>query len=179
MTDWIPLFQTLVWPVFIIMLLIIYRKPVQKLIQIITENISKGAGVSIGPQGIAVGSAPKLERQQDGAAEKQIENLNAQELQNIFYLSHAAQLAKITPDGKHDYSITVSLDSESSYLFKKVTKVAYHLHPSYAPNDVRESASPKNNFELKFYAWGQFNLYAEVYIKGQEQPITVWRYINF
>jgi len=31
----------------------------------------------------------------------------------------------------------------------------------------------KSNFELKFYAWGQFNFYAEVYIKGQGQPIII------
>ena len=177
MTDWIPLFQTLVWPIFIVLLLIIYRRPTQNLIRIIAERIRQGADFSVGPQGVSVGSAPKL-KQEDRAEEKQIESLSPQELQSTYYLTHTAQFARIA-DGKDDYSITMRLDSDHPSFLKKVTKVAYHLHSSYYPRDVREVTSPDNHFELKFYAWGTFNLYAEVYTKGQEQPITAWRYINF
>jgi hypothetical protein len=178
MTDWIPLFQTLVWPVFVIIMFFVYRKSIKQLIQIIAERISKGADFSIGPQGVTVGSAPKLEQQKEGLLEKGIDDLNSQELQEIFHISHTAKFARITEDGKDDYSITVWVDSGYQYLFEKITKVAYHLHPSYRQN-IRESNSPNNNFELKFYAWGQFNLHAEVFIEGRENPITIWRYINF
>ena len=179
MTDWIPLFQTLVWPVFALILFVFYRKPIKQLIQIVTERVSKGADFSIGPQGVTVGSAPKLEQQKEGLLEKRFDDLNSQELQEIFYISHTAKFARITEDGKDDYSITVWVDSGYHYLFEKITKVAYHLHPSYQPRNIREATSPNNNFELKFYAWGQFNLYAEVFIEGRETPITIWRYINF
>lgn len=178
MTDWMPLFQTLVWPVFVLVVFVIYRKPIKQLIQIVTERVSKGADFSIGPQGVTVGSAPKLEQQKEGFLEKGLDDLNSRELQDIFYISHTAKFARITEDEKDDYSITVRVDSGYRYLFERITKVVYHLHPSYRQN-IREATSPNNNFELKFYAWGQFNLYAEVFIKGRENPITIWRYINF
>lgn len=179
MAEWIPLFQTLVWPVFILSLLIIYRKPVQEIAKTVSEQIKKGAGFSIGPQGVSVGGAPKL-REEAGVVEKQLESLELDEIPNIYQLAHTAEFARILEDGKNDYSITVWLESISSpHLLNKVTKVAYHLHSSYYPRDIREVTSPENNFELKFYAWGQFNLYAEIFTENSEHPIIVWRYINF
>ena len=109
--------------------------------------------------------------------EKGFDELNSQEIQEIFYISHTSKFTKLTEDGKKDYSITVWIDSAYQYLFERIVKVAYHLHPSYHPRNIRESTSPNNNFELKFYAWGQFNLYTEIFIKGRENPITIWRYI--
>ncbi|MCA9731925.1 MAG: hypothetical protein H6696_06480 [Deferribacteres bacterium] len=179
MADWVPLFQTLVWPVFIILAFLIFRKPAKKLIHVITERIHKGADFSIGPQGVTVGSAPKLEQPKENLAKKEVNELNYEELQEIFYISHTAQFARILDDGKEDYSVTVWIDSGYDYLFERITKVVYHLHSSYYPRDRRESVSRMQNFELKFYAWGQFNLNAEVFLKDRENPIILWRYINF
>ena len=177
MAEWIPLFQTLVWPIFIILNLVIYRKPTRELMRILAEQIRKGAGFSIGPQGVSVGEAPKLE-QQVAVSEEQLESLELAEIPSIYYLVHTAEFARVV-DGKNDYSITIWLEADNPRFLENVTKVAYHLHSSYYPRDVREITSPDNNFELKFYAWGQFNLYAEVFTEGDEQPITVWRYVNF
>ncbi len=177
MQEWVPLFQTLVWPVFIVVFLIIYRKRAAELLRTIEERIRRGANFSVGP--ISIGSAPSLEPEQAHLAVRELDSLDSRELQRSLYLIHTAKFAKVLPDGKNDYSITVQLDSAYPDLFAKVTKVAYHLHPSYAPRDVRESSSPQDCFELKFYAWGTFNLFAEIFIEGRERPVIVWRYINF
>ena len=36
----------------------------------------------------------------------------------------------------------------------------------------------ENNFELKELAWGEFNLKADVKMNGQEELISLTRYIN-
>lgn len=74
MTDWIPLFQPLVWPVFVLLVFVFYRKPIKQLIQILTERVEKGADFSIGPQGVTVGSAPKLEQQKKAYWKKDLTN---------------------------------------------------------------------------------------------------------
>lgn len=52
-----------------------------------------------------------------------------------------------------------------------------HHHTYY--NRVRERANATNNFELQFNAYVQFHLRAEVYFKGVEESLTLWRYPNF
>lgn len=66
MKDWIPLFKTLIWPIFLGALVYFFRSPLQDILKIIKDRISEGSGFNIGPAGFGMGSAPKLSK---GASE--------------------------------------------------------------------------------------------------------------
>jgi transcription initiation factor IIF auxiliary subunit len=55
--------------------------------------------------------------------------------------------------------------------------VKYYLHPSY-PNPVQTVTDRNTRFKLKELAWGEYTLRAEAKVKGQDEPITLSRYIN-
>lgn len=74
------------------------------------------------------------------------------------------------------YVIQIIIQANNDVL-DKVEYVRYSLHSSY-PNRVQTKTNRKDQFELKELAWGEFNLKAEVKIKGQQDLITLTRYIN-
>ena len=177
--DWIPFFQTLIWPLLIVLLIFILRDFVTELFQIAKNRIKEGAEVTIGPEGISLGRAPKLNdiTDNDEVAIKEISASDSKEfLYTQFYLVHGAEFTNSPSEG--DYLIRVQIESDDSKNLKKIEKIAYHLHHTYY-NRVRERKNPKNNFELQFNAYGQFLLRAEVFFKGSKESLTLWRYLNF
>jgi hypothetical protein len=65
MKDWIPLFQTLVWPVFLGVLAFVYRNWFQDILAIIKKRIKEGSDFNVGPSGFGMGTAPKLPEKED------------------------------------------------------------------------------------------------------------------
>jgi len=59
MTDWIPFLQTLVWPIFLGILVFVYRGWLQDVLEIIKKRIIEGSEFNVGPTGIGVGATPK------------------------------------------------------------------------------------------------------------------------
>ncbi len=78
--------------------------------------------------------------------------------------------------GKKMYVIQVIVQANKGVL-DRIEYVKHSLHPSY-PNKLQTKTDRENNFELKEVAWGEFNLKAEVKIKGQKELINLSRYIN-
>ena len=76
------------------------------------------------------------------------------------------------------YKIRIWLESESEEILDKVSKVVYHLHPTF-PNPDRIVKTRENNFKLEEYAWGQFLLKADVFLYDVKDPIKLERYLNF
>lgn len=97
--------------------------------------------------------------------------------QNSVFLIHSVAAPRVFEDGVERRPIQVILDSFNESLLDKVSKVVYHLHPSF-PNPDRSTNNRKRRFELKTGAWGDFNLSADVYFKGYEKPIMLYRFIN-
>ncbi|HEY0779268.1 MAG TPA: pYEATS domain-containing protein [Gemmatirosa sp.] len=76
------------------------------------------------------------------------------------------------------YRIRVALDAEELRMVDDVARVVYHLHPTFRhPN--RESRDRSSAFDLRTAGWGEFNMTAEVYSKGNAAPLVIERYINF
>jgi hypothetical protein len=61
MEVWIPFLQSLIWPIFIGLLLFFFRGWFRELLDAIKNRIASGSEMSVGPSGFTLGSAPKLE----------------------------------------------------------------------------------------------------------------------
>jgi len=194
MDKWVPLLQSLIWPVFFAILVLAFRNWFRELLDEIKRRIESGSRVSVGPGGFTLGEAPKLEEQEeprkppeqvilDFAEETKkmpLEEKAAFELSKYFQLVHSATY---NPEysrrmGRPYYTINVKLEAKDPALLDRVSKVVYHLHPTF-PNPHREIISRENNFQLSTIAWGQFNLSADVYFESGEEPLKLFRYLNF
>jgi len=192
MDKWIPFLQSLIWPVFLAVLLYFFRNWFRELLEAIKSRVESGSEMSVGPSGFSLGSAPKLDDTDDGSGrppEQIFEEVQKRpalnemdmELSKYFRLVHSASYNPeySREQGRAYYTLRVSLDADNETMLDKVSKVVYHLHPTF-PNPDREVTTRDNNFEFMTYAWGQFNLTADVYfIDDEEKPLKLFRYLNF
>ena len=202
MTEWIPLLQTLVWPIFITIFILFARPQIVQILKSIATRIERGDPFQAGPSGLSLGSSePKLTRldEVDKVEEKPSLSIevNAEtsisaeqrpeipqtskspiQYENVLYLIHSVSAPRVDTDGVERRAVQVILDADSESLLDNVEKVVYHLHPTF-PNPDRETTDRKRRFELKTRAWGEFNLSADVYIKGYDEPLKVNRYLSF
>ena len=95
-----------------------------------------------------------------------------------FTLIHSVAALRIYRDGIERKPIHVIVNLVNEQILDEIEKVVYHLHPSF-PNPDRETDDRKNFFPLKTGAWGEFNLSADIHIKGYKKPFTLYRYLNF
>jgi hypothetical protein len=194
MEVWIPLLQSLVWPVFVAILFFAFKGSIEELIQTVKQRVETGSEMSLGPGGFTLGNAPKLEpeepHKEDHLSEelashkvkdRQIEDeLASSQLAESLYLVHGATYDPNWSEkkGRTYYDIRVELRADDPNLLKRVSRVVYYLHRTF-PNRVREIKTRENNFELRTKAYGQFKLRAEVHFKSGERPLTLYRYLNF
>jgi hypothetical protein len=104
--------------------------------------------------------------------------LVADALLNTIYVVHRTGRPRTDKDGVDRRALRVYLDADSEELLGRVERVIYHLHPSFADPD-REVRDPDEGFELRTRAYGEFNLSADVYFKGQAHAVRLYRYLNF
>jgi len=193
MKDWIPLLQTLVWPVFLGLLILFYRKWFHDVLNLIKERIEAGSEFNLGPSGVGIGAAPKLPDEpeaddiiDDGTEvssppdliekEKQLEEEAKIKPEKSLQLVHRTSFLRIK-SGRLYYRIYVSLDSLDPDALSSVERVVYYLHRTFR-NPVREITNAETNFTLKTAAWGEFTIRAEVYLKGKPEPLRLSRYIT-
>jgi hypothetical protein len=198
METWIPFLQSLVWPVFLGILLLTSRGWVKEVLEVIKKRIEQGSEMSLGPSGfsLGMGNAPKLEQptpEQENKllkkVDEQIANKEplaqpsiAKELLQSIYLIHSATFFKQagpSTDKRDFYTIKVQLSADSQTVLDKIAKVVYYRHPSFGDKTVLETSDKESNFEMVTRVWGQFNLRAEIYFKDGDQPLTLYRYLNF
>ena len=179
MRDWIPLLQSLVWPVFVGLLLLIYRRQVGLVVSVLLDRIKGGDPIQIWPLSLGGAAHRKLTRVNESP--KPIDE-TADALPSLYkqtvYLVHHVGGERVDYDGHERRDIQVILDGDSQDILGNVERVVYHLHPSF-PNPDREVADRQYSFRLIVKAWGEFNLSADVYFKGFETPLTLSRYLNF
>lgn len=193
MKEWIPLLQSIVWPVFIAILIYRFRHQFEEILDSIKRRIEEGSSLGVGPGGITIGSAPQLpddpepeEMIDDGVQEKASPELFAKvksvedELSvnpaERLQLTHTSRYLKMK-NGRAYYRLVVSLSPNQSGLLSNVERVVYFLHKTFK-NPVREVTNREDNFELRTAAWGEFTIRAEVYLKGQTDPIRLSRYLD-
>ena len=193
MKDWIPFLQSLVWPVFIAILIYKFRSRFEEILVSIKKRIEEGSAVGVGPSGFTLGSAPQLpddpdpeEMIDDGEdlettpelieKEKAFEEELSKNPVGRLQLTHTSRYLEIK-NGRDYYRIIVSLDPYKTEALSNVEKVVYFLHKTFT-NPVREVTNRGTNFELRTAAWGEFTIRAEVYLKSQSEPLRLSRYLD-
>jgi hypothetical protein len=184
MDTWISLVQSLIWPVFIGLILLAYRSWFRELLEVIKKRIESGSEVSIGPSGAHIGPAPKLEslpgETTPAQGAKATGPKHEKKPDEYIQLIHSATYNPAWSQ-KHNrpyYTICIHLDAYPPEKLDSVSRVVYHLHPTFERPE-REITDCDTDFELKTFAYGQFNLTADVFFKYEKNPLRLSRYINF
>ncbi|AIG73278.1 pYEATS domain-containing protein [Amycolatopsis japonica] len=189
MKDWIPLIQSLIWPVLIVGLVIKFRSSLHRLADTITSRVSQGASFEAGASGVRLGPAspqtPSGPEPEPGAqpvlnaASASAEPRPDTTSVNTIHLAHTARREKQLDRGNYQYhGIHAFLVGDDDRDLDRVTKVVYHLHPTfYEPNRI--VTDRKTDFALRTAGWGMFNLTADVHLEGRATPLRLERYINF
>jgi hypothetical protein len=194
MSEWISLLKSLVWPIFLAILLFFTRKYIIMILNSISNRIERGDPFQAGPSGISLGqSNPKLTRlpEEDpvppttpSPSPVKTENIKKPIdespflYKNTIYLIHSVSAPMVDSEGIERRLVRIMLDADDSELLDRVERVIYHLHPTFTPANQAVS-DRETRFELKLRPWGEFNLFADVYMQGFKEPLKLQRYLNF
>ncbi|WP_406179173.1 protein kinase domain-containing protein [Streptomyces sp. NBC_01006] len=95
------------------------------------------------------------------------------------HVAHVAQRDSSLDRGNYSYHrIRVFLEGDDDGDLDRLTKVVYHLHPTF-PEPDRVVTDRATGFELTMSAWGEFTITADVHVQGQQEPFRLERYLNF
>jgi hypothetical protein len=176
-SEWIPFFQSLVWPLFLAVFLILARRQVVLILKSIQRRIEEGAYLHVGTTGFSLGeSNPKMTRL--GQDQDLKPAGSPDELREFIYLVHDVTGPRQDLDGTVRRGIRLVLEADSDEILNQVERVIYHLHPTF-PNPDIEIKDRISRFELRTRAWGEFNVSADVFVKGYSKSVTLYRYLNF
>ncbi|MFE0025883.1 pYEATS domain-containing protein [Amycolatopsis sp. NPDC059021] len=190
MKDWIPLLQSLIWPIFIALLVFAFRSAIRTLLKSVNERVAKGDHLEVGPGGVKLRAespaAPSGEEPQPGAqpaldGEEPVKSQPHIDVEPLsrFHLVHTAHRDTSLDRGDYRYfRIRVFLEGEEDSDLDRVTKVVYYLHPTFY-DPIRTVTDRATKFELTTAAWGMFALRADVHLDGQPTPLHLERYLNF
>lgn len=174
MKPWIPLFQSLVWPVLITAVLVIFRSELRGIMIEIRDRIEHGASLKLGSGGIELGGI-----QARAQAVPRPDTRHHGKLPNVVYMTHSAVRAPHLDSNNLKYhALKISLDADEPSILDGVEKVIYHLHPTFKDPD-RSTIDRGEDFVIRTAAWGEFNMTAEIFFKNGDDPLVVERYINF
>lgn len=179
----------LIWPTILVVFALVFRKHFVQLLEAIRDRIEAGADFHVGSHGLSVGRPPNLDDAATPAAVAQLDvnaagrdekqeadSENRPVLTPEFHLTHGSKLKHIK-NGKAYYSVRVSLESKDDTVLGDVEKVIYYLHPSFR-NREKVVTESWRDFQLRFSAWGEFTIEADVFLKTQTTPIRISRYLN-
>lgn len=178
MNNFIPLLQTLVWPIFVLLLLFWARRHVRQLLDAIRIRIERGDTFEAGTSGVKLTSVVRSEGQGGKGGVSRETGITSIDSEGIYLVHKARRDRSLDSDGQQIYRLRIFLETDPSVSLSRVSKVVYHLHPTF-PNPEQEVTDPETQFELVTYAWGQFNLKAEVYLRDRTEPLMLERYLNF
>lgn len=174
MKDWIPLLSSLVWPLFLAALLYLFRDSVRNVAIAIAEKVRSAASVEVGPSGIKV-SGIQTPRAEAVSADTRRHN----GLPHDLYMTHwATRAPELDREQLKYYRLKIAMDADRPELLDDVERVTYHLDPTFRDPD-RTATDRPSAFAIRTAAWGEFNMTAEVYRKGNSDPLVIERYINF
>jgi hypothetical protein len=188
----VKLIQVLVWPIFLAVFLWIARHQVRAVLATLKQKIDTASTVKIGSSGLEIGAqlapddthrppepdkAPHTTTSKGAADIRGNVDSDAQ-LEPSIHVAHTAVRDPSLDRGSLEYyRLSIFLTASETDL-RKVSRVVYHLHPSF-PDPDRTVSTRSNDFALETAAWGQFNLTADVYLRNSETPLHLGRYLNF
>lgn len=79
--------------------------------------------------------------------------------------------------GKRFYAVELWLQGKTPEVLDAVTKVVYLLHETFE-EPVRTVTSRADGFLLSIVIWGSFPVHAEVYLRGQKEPLRLAHHIT-
>jgi hypothetical protein len=176
----IPLLQTFMWGAIIAVVLYRFRQPLFTLLSAVARRVDQGASIELGYSGIKLAA---LSTSTTVAAitspSEQLAEARKSVAPNVIYLAHRAVRDSTLDTGLFRYyRLRIFLDADTPNLLELVSKVVYHLHPSFK-NPDRISTDSEAAFEIKTIAYGEFNMTAEVHFKDGQEPLLLERYIDF
>lgn len=180
---WIPFFQSLLWLLLGVAIILAFRNPVCSLLQIVSRRISEGSGadVSVGPIKMALtqgqGGTPSAPMASASPAVASVTHTAVDYPQRL-YLVHAFRRDNSASQGGNQYyRLRIYLDGDTEQDLSNVAKVIYHLHPTFQ-EPIQERSDAAKNFQVMTRVWGEFNVWAEVYIKDKTEPVVLERFVN-
>jgi hypothetical protein len=157
----------LAWPILIGAVLFAYRKLIGSLLVAALARVQRGDEIKIGI--ISIGQAVgQLKLPQSG------ELLTDDHLALIHRSWRVPKRDAEFGRPMHQFHIIVFGTSEA---LRRVDYVVYRLDKAY-PRPVQVGGPPSNNFELKELANGYSLVRAEVYVRGQSEPVRLSRFID-
>lgn len=194
-TGWVPLFQTLSWILFwLILIHFIYRNfnsQLGGLLNAFVNRVQQGSPVEAG--NFKLGAPPALATQQVNTATTEgikgidvSENLNEKVLnyqkystgvaEEIFLLHEAEVVRSPIENKRGKYRVRIWLESYPEVDFNEFSQVIYRLHETF-PQQIIATAANKNQFELWLNVWGEFTVIAYVERKDKES-LWLTRYLD-
>jgi hypothetical protein len=195
--DWVPLFQSLVWPIFIGIMVWKFKPQVETFLTTLNDKLKTAKTIDLGKDGIKISSIVsddkktisddsniseemegKLRAELGGLGEGRHLLASSPEQASHIYLRHSAKRdSSLDKNGLAYYRLNFWLDADEKQLLSQVERVIYVLHPTFR-NPLREVRSRENDFGMTTIAWGEFNLKAKVY-RSDGKTVTLERYIDF
>jgi hypothetical protein len=196
MAEWIRLFQTLVWPIFVIGLVLYFRSTCLSILQAIAERIRSGAPVEAGPGGFKLGAFTKeLEKlpdapQKAAAAAKPAEPTDwrqkrAEEYKRVdgYMLVHVYR-PSILPTQKYDIFLFVVRQQKGTEgpprrQFDEIAKAEFYFGESWG-NEIFTVQNTGSVIGVRTHAWGTFLACCRLTFKdAKREPIILFRYVDF
>jgi hypothetical protein len=191
MAEWVPLLQTLVWPIFIGVLIFWFRNNLSTVVQAITERIKSGASVKAGP--IELGTiAKEMEKLPDApqSAIKAAEPTDwrqerAEKYRKVdgYMLVHVYRPSTM-PSQKYDIFVFIvrhqkGAEGPPRRHFTEIAKAEFFFGDSWG-NKVFEVENSGDIIGVQTHAWGTFLACCRVTFKDvTRDPIILYRYVDF
>lgn len=176
MAEWIPLLQSMVWPLFIVAVILRFRGSFAFILTALAERVRSGAPVEVGPGGLKI---DEVQMPGPPAADTAPDTREVDSLPHTMYMTHQSRRdPTLDRGGFMYYRLRISLDADEPEMLDDVEKVVYHLHPTFK-NPDRTASDRRNGFVIQTAAWGEFNMTAEVFFRSEKPKLVIERYINF
>lgn len=170
MKDFVPLLQSLVWPLTVGLLLLCNRAAFRRAISALVRRIEEGAPLKAGA--VEIGAAPALP-----AVPKDALSRDLGDLPHDIYIVHTATRARDLDSSEYEYyRLRIFLEADEPSRLDEVASVTYRLHPSFK-DPTRTVSDRTAGFQIRTAAWGEFNMTAEITFIGGRR-LVVERYIN-
>ena len=133
--EWIPLLQSLLWPIVLAVIVFWFQSTFQRILVAIAKRIEQGDSFEAGSSGVKLGSGQQSKDK--GVTANAVVPLNKLELPHPIYLVHSTRRDKKLDTDEHEfYRLRIWLDADDSETLTSVLSVTYHLHPTFK-NPIR------------------------------------------
>ncbi|XUW93324.1 hypothetical protein OH764_34940 (plasmid) [Burkholderia sp. M6-3] len=172
----VQVITSLVWPVIVLVVIVLYQPHVEKILLEIAERIKGGSGVKFG-RFMEIESLP--EQAQRIPAPQKEENVTVANiaLLHTSFISEKGTL-QYGGDGTTYYQFEVVVMAPDAVM-ERVDRVIYHLADAW-PEALRkrETRDRASRFKMKDLANGTSIVVADVYFRGNDQPLELNRFID-